>query len=56
MDNRKKGNKAERITKNTILRVYIDVLKELNFDKENISDEAELLRRLKRRIESKQEG
>lgn len=50
MANRGSTNKRERITKNTILRAYIDALGDLDIDKENIADEAELLRRIKERI------
>jgi len=50
MANRDSTNKRERITKNTILRAYIDALKDLDIGKENIADEAELLRRIKERI------
>jgi len=50
MANRDSTNKRERITKNTILRAYIDALGDLEIDKENIVDEAELLRRIKERI------
>jgi len=47
MQHRKKGNKKERITKNTILRAYIDALKDLTVKTNNIPDEAELLKRIK---------
>jgi hypothetical protein len=50
MANRDSMNKRERVTKNTILRACIDALKDLDIDKKNIPDEAELLRRIKERI------
>ena len=53
MSNRDGANKKERITKNTVLRVFIDALRELDIDKENIPDEEELLRRIKERIKAK---
>lgn len=37
----------ERITKNSILRCYINVLSDLNIDLRDIPDEAELLKRIK---------
>jgi len=53
MTNRDSDHKKERITKNTILRAFIDAFKELNIDKENVSDEEELLRRIKEGIRAK---
>lgn len=48
MRGRKSG--SERITKNTILRCYIEALNDLNFDTKNISDEKELLSRIKAKL------
>ena len=42
--------KKERITKNTIVRCLVEVLKEVNLDTKNIPDEEELLRRLKEKL------
>lgn len=50
MTNRNKTNRKERITKNTIIRSLIDVLRNLEVDKTNIADEAELLKRIRQRI------
>jgi hypothetical protein len=47
---RDKAHRKERITKNSILRAYIDALAELDLDLENISDEEELLRRIKEKL------
>ncbi|MEW6096195.1 MAG: hypothetical protein AB1567_06685 [bacterium] len=51
MKSRSSHNKKERITKNSIIRVYIDVLSSVNIDKSEIKDEAELLRRLKSKLQ-----
>ncbi|MEW6621501.1 MAG: hypothetical protein AB1422_19570, partial [bacterium] len=51
MRNRSTQNKKERITKNSILRAYIDVLSSVEIDKSEIRDEAELLRRLKSKLQ-----
>jgi hypothetical protein len=45
----RKGGK-ERITKNSILRCYINALSNLNIDPRNIPDEAELLKRIKEKL------
>ncbi|MBA7492130.1 hypothetical protein ES702_02679 [subsurface metagenome] len=50
MTNRDSGNKKERITKNTIIRTLIDILKDLDIDKTNIPDETELLKRIREKI------
>jgi aminoglycoside phosphotransferase family enzyme len=42
--------KKERITKNTILRAYIDAVKGFSVDIKNIPDETELLRRIREKI------
>jgi len=47
MKNRSSRNKKERITKNTIIRACLDLIKELDFDVREISDEAEFLLHLK---------
>jgi hypothetical protein len=52
MAGRDSANKKERITKNTILRAHIDAPGGLDIGKENIADEAELLRRIKEMIKS----
>jgi len=44
-------HKKERITKNTIIRAYIDSLIEIDIAKENIDTEETLLQRLKGRIQ-----
>ncbi len=50
MKNRSSQNKKERITKNSIIRAYIDILSSVEFDKLEIKDEAELLRRLRSKL------
>lgn len=50
MTSRDSGNKKERITKNTIIRTLIDILKDLDMDKTNIPDETELLKRIREKI------
>ncbi|RMF86899.1 MAG: hypothetical protein D6736_14015 [Nitrospinota bacterium] len=50
MTHRDRHHRRERITKNTILRVAIDALKDLDIDLRNIPDEAELLRRIKAKL------
>jgi hypothetical protein len=52
MSSRSPGNKRERITKNSIIRSMLDILKEIKFDKEEIADEKELLVRIKKAIKS----
>lgn len=47
MKNRSSKNKKERITKNTIIRACLDLIKELDFDVREIADEAEFLLHLK---------
>jgi len=51
MRQRSSENKKERITKNSIIRVYIDVLSSVQFDTSEIRDEAELLRRVKSKLQ-----
>jgi hypothetical protein len=46
---KRKGGK-ERITKNSILRCYINALSNLDIDLRNIPDEAELLKRIKEKL------
>jgi len=53
MMNREPGNKRERITKNTVLRTYIDILKDVQINKKNIPDETELIKRIKEKVEFK---
>ena len=52
MKNRSSKNKKERITKNSILRAMIDSFKSLELNKEEISDEAELKKRLTQAIKN----
>lgn len=47
MGNRSKGYKKERITKNSLIRTYIDLLLSLKIDTREISDEKELTSRYK---------
>ncbi|PIX16576.1 hypothetical protein COZ71_07345 [Candidatus Desantisbacteria bacterium CG_4_8_14_3_um_filter_40_12] len=47
MKNRSSRNKKERITKNTIIRACLDLIKEIDFDVREIADEAEFLLHLK---------
>jgi len=51
MRNRSSANKKERITKNSIIRAYIDVLSSVEIDKSEIADEKELFRRLKSKVQ-----
>ena len=51
MRKRSSGNKKERITKNSIIRAYIDILSSVEIDKAEIRDEADLLRRLKSKLQ-----
>ncbi len=46
--NRSAAYRRERITKNTILRVFIDAFKDCRFDITNIPDENVLLERVKK--------
>ena len=50
MSKRDRLHKKERITKNSIIRSLIDLLREIDFDRENIEDEEELKRRIFERI------
>jgi len=47
MGNRDRDSRKERITKNTVVRVCLDALREVGFDSVNIPDETELLRRIR---------
>lgn len=51
MKNRSSKNKKERITKNSIIRAMLENLKDMDFDKKEIPDEKELVKRLKRKFE-----
>ena len=53
MKNRTSEFKIERITKNTIIRALIDNLSELTLDVQDISDEAELTKRIADAIRAK---
>ncbi|HIE33820.1 MAG TPA: hypothetical protein EYP86_01615 [Candidatus Altiarchaeales archaeon] len=46
MQGRDPQHRKERITKNTLIRAFIDLLTKVNFDKHNIESEEELKRRL----------
>ncbi|HOL66266.1 MAG TPA: hypothetical protein PKX93_02255 [bacterium] len=46
--NRSTAYRQERITKNTLIRVFIDTFKEARFDTTNIPDESALLQRVRR--------
>ena len=50
MKSRSKENKKERITKNSIIRVMISVLSDLEFDHSEIPDEEFLFKRMSRSI------
>lgn len=50
MKNRSKVNRKERITKNSIIRSIIDVFRDLDYEKTEISTEEELTRRIRREI------
>ncbi len=53
MKNRASEFKIERITKNTIIRAFIDNLSELTLDVQDIPDEAELTKRIAEAIRAK---
>lgn len=46
MKNRSSKNKKERITKNSLIRSSIELLKTINFDKSEISEERVLIERI----------
>jgi len=48
MASRDSNNKRERITKNSVIRTYIDALKNLDIHINNIPDEETLLQRIKK--------
>ena len=50
MKNRSRENRKERITKNSIIRSFIDSLMDLNYEKSEISTEEELTKRINRKI------
>lgn len=50
MKNRSKVNRKERITKNSIIRSIINVFRDLDYEKTEISTEEELTRRIRREI------
>lgn len=47
MKNRSRKNRKERITKNSIIRSVIDVFRNLDYEKSEISSEEELTRRIR---------
>ena len=47
MGNRDRDNRKERITKNTVVRICLDALRDMEFDTANIPDEEELRRRVR---------
>ncbi|MGB9677701.1 MAG: hypothetical protein ACPLZ9_03695 [Candidatus Ratteibacteria bacterium] len=48
--NREPQYRKERITKNTLIRVFIDAFKGINFDTKNIPDEEVLLERVLEKV------
>ncbi|MFN4226881.1 MAG: hypothetical protein ACK4F0_01900 [Candidatus Ratteibacteria bacterium] len=48
--NRAPQYRKERITKNTLIRVFIDAFKDVNFNIKDISDEQELLKRVLEKV------
>lgn len=52
MKKRDRANRQERITKNTVVRACIDMLREVEFDTANIPDEEELRRRIQAGVRS----
>ncbi len=48
--NRSKEYRKERITKNTLIRVFIDAFMDATIDTANIPDEEELLKRARQKI------
>jgi len=52
MGNRSIGSKKQRITKNSLIRTYIDLLLSLKIDTREISDEKELTSRYKAALKS----
>lgn len=47
MKNRSRENRKERITKNSIIRSIIDVFRNLDYEKSEVSNEEELTRRIR---------
>ena len=47
MGNRDRDSRRERITKNTVVRACLDVLRGVEIDTANVPDEKELLRRIR---------
>ncbi len=52
MKNRSRENRKERITKNSIIRSIIDVFRNLDYEKSEISNEKELTRRIRKGLEN----
>lgn len=50
MKSRSSKNKEERITKNTIIRTYLDVLSGLDIDVREVKNEEDLLERIKSKL------
>ena len=48
--NREPQYRKERITKNTLIRVFIDAFQNVNFNIKNIPDEEELLKRILEKV------
>lgn len=52
MKNRSRENRKERITKNSIIRSILDVFRNLDYEKSEISNEEELARRIREGLEN----
>lgn len=52
MKNRSRENRKERITKNSIIRSIIDVFRNLDYEKSEISNEEDLTRRIREGLEN----
>lgn len=52
MKNRSRENRKERITKNSIIRSIIDVFRNLDYEKSEISNEEELTRRIREGLDN----
>ena len=56
MGNRSRGSKKQRITKNSLIRIYVDLMLSVAINTREISDEKELGKRYKQALKGQGKG
>ena len=56
MGNRSRGSKKQRITKNSLIRIYVDLMLSVTINTREISDEKELGKRYKQALKGQGKG